>query len=243
MITALAVITGVAVVVLWAFYGFRYSARPAGLALSPSLADYVRPLAPNEAHGILLLAHWHLLPESYLYGLADVRIMANDMPSFLLGRVYAHGTWMYFPIDFLIKSTLSMLALLALTLFAITRRWLRPSLELAFVLIPPILYMLVSMGSHLNIGARHILARLSLLLHHHRSRRRRSAPRAANTKTPRALDPRHHRPAHLPHRHHRSRLAQLHQLRQRSLGRPHANLSLPLRLQYRLGPAAHRRLG
>ena len=64
---------------------------------------------------------------------------------------------MYFPIDFLIKSTLSMLALLALTLFAIARRWLRPSLELAFVLIPPILYMLVSMGSHLNIGARHIL--------------------------------------------------------------------------------------
>jgi Dolichyl-phosphate-mannose-protein mannosyltransferase len=157
MITALAVITGVAVIVLWAFYGFRFSARPAGLALTPSLADYIKPLAPREAHGILFLAHWHLLPESYLYGLADVRRVANDMPSFLLGRVYAHGTWMYFPIVFLIKSTLPMLALLALTLFAIARHWLRPSLELAFVLIPPIVYMLVSMGSHLNIGARHIL--------------------------------------------------------------------------------------
>jgi hypothetical protein len=157
MIAALAVITGVAVVVLWAFYGFRYSARPVGLALSPSLADYVKPLSSHEARSILLLAHWHLLPESYLYGLADVRLVANEMPSFLLGRVYAHGTWMYFPVDFLIKSTLSMLALLALTLFAITRRWLRPSLELAFVIIPPIVYMLVSMGSHLNIGARHIL--------------------------------------------------------------------------------------
>lgn len=157
MIAAFAIITGVAVIVLWAFYGFRFSARPAGLALSPSLANYVKPLAANEARGILLLAHWHLLPESYLYGLADVRLVANDMPSFLLGRVYAHGTWMYFPIVFLIKSTLSMLALLALTLFAIARRWLRPSLSLAFVLIPPIFYMLVSMGSHLNIGARHIL--------------------------------------------------------------------------------------
>jgi hypothetical protein len=157
MITALAIITGVAVVVLWAFYGFRFGARPAGLTLTPSLADYVKPLAPHEAHAILFLAHWHLLPESYLYGLADVRLVANDMPSFLLGRVYAHGTWMYFPIVFLIKSTLSMLALLALTLFAIARRWLRPSLELAFILIPPIVYMLVSMGSHLNIGARHIL--------------------------------------------------------------------------------------
>ncbi len=157
MITGLAVITCIAVIVLWAFYGFRFSARPAGLALSPSLAEYVKPLVPREARGILFLAHWHLLPESYLYGLADVRLVANDMPSFLLGRVYAHGTWMYFPVDFLIKSTLSMLGLLALTLFAIARRWLRPSLELAFVLIPPIVYMLVSMGSHLNIGARHIL--------------------------------------------------------------------------------------
>ena len=157
MLTALAVITGIAVLVLWAFYGFRFSARPAGLALSPPLADYVKPLAPSEARGILFLAHWHLLPESYLYGLADVRLVANGMPSFFLGHVYAHGTWMYFPILFLIKSTLSMLALLALTLVAIARRWLRTSLELAFVLIPPAAYMLVSMGSHLNIGARHIL--------------------------------------------------------------------------------------
>jgi hypothetical protein len=157
MLTALAVITGIAVIVLWAFYGFRFNARPAGLALSPPLDVYVRPLAPSEAHGILFFAHWHLLPESYLYGLADVRRVANDMPSFLLGRVYAHGTWIYFPVLFLIKSTLAMLALLALTLFAIARRWLRPSLELAFILIPPAVYMLVSMGSHLNIGARHIL--------------------------------------------------------------------------------------
>jgi tetratricopeptide (TPR) repeat protein len=50
-----------------------------------------------------------------------------------------------------------MLALLALTAFAIARRWLRFTLELFCVLIPPILYFLVSMGSHLNIGARHIL--------------------------------------------------------------------------------------
>ncbi len=157
MIGALAVITGVAVVVLWAFYGFRFSARPAGLTLSPSLADYVKPLASREARGILFFAHWHLLPESYLYGLADVRIMANGMPSFLLGRVYAHGTWMYFPILFLIKSTLSTLAFLALALFAMARRWLRPSIELTVVLLPPIVYMVVSMGSHLNIGARHIL--------------------------------------------------------------------------------------
>ncbi|HEX4155783.1 MAG TPA: phospholipid carrier-dependent glycosyltransferase [Acidobacteriaceae bacterium] len=157
MAAAFAIIVVIAVAVLWAFYGFRYAARPRGLSLWPSLADYVKPLAPDEAHGILFVAHLHLLPESWLYGLADVRRVANGYPSFLLGRVYPHGTWIYFPILFFIKSTLAMLALLALTLFAIARRWLRLSLELYFILVPPIVYMLVSMGSHLNIGARHIL--------------------------------------------------------------------------------------
>jgi 4-amino-4-deoxy-L-arabinose transferase-like glycosyltransferase len=157
MLGACVAITLIAATVLWAFYFFRYSARPPGLALSPTLAEYVRPLAPHEANGILLFAHLHLLPESWLYGLADVRRVANGYPSFLLGRVYPHGTWFYFPVLFIIKSTLAMLALLALTLFAIARRWLRFSFELYCVLVPTILYMLVSMTSHLNIGARHIL--------------------------------------------------------------------------------------
>src|ERR1700761_8338065 len=70
MLGACVAITILAAAVLWAFYFFRYSARPPGLALSPTLAEYVRPLAPHEAKGILLFAHLHLLPESWLYGLA-----------------------------------------------------------------------------------------------------------------------------------------------------------------------------
>jgi predicted membrane-bound mannosyltransferase len=157
MLGACVAITVIAAVVLWAFYGFRYSARPAGLALSPTLAEYVQPLAAHEAKGILLFARLHLLPESWLYGLADVRRVANGYPSFLLGRVYPHGTWFYFPVLFFIKSTLAMLVLLALTLFAMARRWLRFTFELYCMLVPPILYFVVSMTSHLNIGARHIL--------------------------------------------------------------------------------------
>lgn len=157
MIGALAAITFVSVVVLWAFYGFRYSARPGGLAMSPSLAEYVKPLAAREAEGILFFAHLHIFPESWLYGLADVRLVANGMPSFFLGRVYDHGTWTYFPVVFLIKSTLAMLMLLLLVCVAVVRRWLRLSRELWFMLVPPVVYMAVSMGSHLNIGARHIL--------------------------------------------------------------------------------------
>ncbi len=157
MLGSLAVVVLVGVTILWGFYGFRYAARPAPLALSPTLAEYVGPLAGVEAHGILLAARFHLLPESWLYGLADVRAMANGMPSYFFGRVYAHGVWFYFPVLFLIKSTLAMLVLLALTLFAVVRGWLRFSRELWCLIAPPALYLAVAMDSHLNIGARHIL--------------------------------------------------------------------------------------
>jgi hypothetical protein len=186
LLAALAVITVTAVLVLWAFYGFRYNARPVGLTLSPSLADYVGPLAGIEARGILFAARFHLLPESYLYGLADVRKMANDMPSYFFGHVYLHGIWYYFPAVFLIKSTLSLLAALALTAFAIARgrlrnpqNPLRNARALWFLIAPPALYFTVAMSSHLNIGARHILpvwvfccvlagAGLSALIDHNR---------------------------------------------------------------------------
>jgi hypothetical protein len=154
---ALAVVVVVAVLVLWSFYGFRYAARPAGLALSPSLAGYVGPLAGTEAHGILLAGRLHLLPESWLYGLADVRNMANGMPSYFFGKVYAHGVWFYFPVLFTIKSTLGLLGLLLLTVVAALMGWLRNRRELWFLVAPPAIYLLVAMDSHLNIGARHIL--------------------------------------------------------------------------------------
>jgi len=157
MVGALAVVVGIAVVVLWAFYGFRYAARPAGLVLSPSLAGYVAPLAPHEAAGILLLGKLRLLPESWLYGLADVRSMANGMTSYFMGRNYEHGVWFYFPVLFTIKSTLGMLGLLGLTVLTIVRGWLRGRMALVFLILPPVVYFIVAMTSHLNIGARHIL--------------------------------------------------------------------------------------
>ena len=38
-------------------------------------------------------ARWHLLPEAYLYGLADVGFTADFSHTYLLGRVYPHGVW------------------------------------------------------------------------------------------------------------------------------------------------------
>jgi hypothetical protein len=154
---ALVGISVIAIGVLWACYGFRYAARPAGLALHPSLAEYTQPLRPLEAHGILLFARFHLLPESYLYGLTDVRSMANGMPAFFMGKDYAHGVWQYFPAVFVIKSTLGFLALFVLSLYAMITGKVRRPLEVLFLAVPPVFYFAIAMESSLNIGARHIL--------------------------------------------------------------------------------------
>lgn len=157
MLGALASIAVIAVAVLWVFYGFRYNARPDGLLLAPSLAEYVMPLRPMEAKGILCLARFHILPESYLYGLADVRNMANGMPSYFFGKVYAHGIWYYFPTVLAIKSTIGFLGLVLLGKGAVVAGRFRRWREILFLTVPAGLYLFVAMTSHLNIGARHIL--------------------------------------------------------------------------------------
>lgn len=75
---AFAVIALVGVLVLWAFYGFRYAARPAGLQLIPSLSNYSESLTPFQKGAIWWIARLHLLPESYLFGMVDIRVFAGD---------------------------------------------------------------------------------------------------------------------------------------------------------------------
>jgi 4-amino-4-deoxy-L-arabinose transferase-like glycosyltransferase len=154
---AFAAIVVIGVTVLWAFYGFRYAARPAGLVMSTSLADYTQPLSHFNAAAVLGIAHLHLLPESYLIGLVDVKRMAQWYPTFILGKNYSHGVWWYFPVVIAVKTTLGLLALLALTGFAILSGSLRKGRELSYLIVPGGIYLAVAMLSGMNIGARHIL--------------------------------------------------------------------------------------
>ena len=157
LLGSLALITVMGFVVLWSCYGFRYAARPNGLQLNPPLVDYVQGLKPAEAWPISVMSRLHILPESYLYGLADVKLTANYYTSYVLGKVYAHGVWFYFPIAFLIKSTVGVLVLFALSLFVIATRRLNYRREILFLAVPVIFYLLVALTVGMNIGVRHIL--------------------------------------------------------------------------------------
>jgi 4-amino-4-deoxy-L-arabinose transferase-like glycosyltransferase len=154
---SLALIAVIGWAVLWSTYGFRYNARPDGLQLNPPLAVYVEGLKPYEASPIRIAARMHLLPESYLYGLVDVKLTANYYTSYVLGKVYAHNVWFYFPIAFLIKSTVGVLALLLLSLGVVATGRLNRWREILFLGVPVIFYLLVALTVGMNIGVRHIL--------------------------------------------------------------------------------------
>jgi hypothetical protein len=160
---ALAVVTVLAIGVLWAAYGFRYRARPAGVEMTPPLTAVVKGLEPRPAAAISALARWHALPESYIYGLTDVLDIASGSSSYVLGKVYRHGVWFYFPVAFAVKSTLGLLGLLLLGGAAVALRRLTQAREILFLLIPPLFYLAVAMSSGLNIGLRHILPMYAFL--------------------------------------------------------------------------------
>jgi 4-amino-4-deoxy-L-arabinose transferase-like glycosyltransferase len=145
------------VLVLWAFYGFRYSARPAGMTFSTSVAEYAEPLPHFESAIVVAVGRLHLLPESYLVGLVDVKLMSIAYPTFLLGKVYSHGLWYYFPLVILIKTTLGLLLLTVLAALATVTGKLTRHRELFYSLALPIFYLAVAVMSGMNIGARHLL--------------------------------------------------------------------------------------
>ena len=106
---------------------------------------------------MMAVSRLHLLPESYLVGLIDVKRAAAFYPTFLLGKVYAHGQWDYFPYVILIKTTLGLLLLMVLGAFATVTGKLKKRRELFYSLAPPVLYLAVAMMSGMNIGVRHLL--------------------------------------------------------------------------------------
>jgi hypothetical protein len=161
---ALLVMGILAVGVLWAFYGFRYAARPEGLTLNPPAPEILNAVPqPYQAAILGGLARWHVLPESYLCGLADVFATEAFYRSYLFGKAYPHGVWFYFPAAFLIKSTLTFVVLPLVVVIAIAARRLPARREILFLVVPIVFYFLVAMSSKMNIGVRHILPVYPLL--------------------------------------------------------------------------------
>jgi hypothetical protein len=99
----------------------------------------------------------HLLPEAYLYGLAQTQMKSLRRGSFLRGEYTSRGFQDYFLWTFLLKTPLVAMFAMAASLFFVIRRkelWRSPTM---FILAPVFLYLGVSLSSGLNIGHRHLL--------------------------------------------------------------------------------------
>lgn len=112
-------------------------------------------------------------PWLYLRGLL-LFIVTSSRPTFLLGHSYAHGQWFYFPVVFVLKSTLGFLGLLALLLALALRHRRRPGgvsiipeterLRWRVLWVSLIVFTAACMLSRITISIRHFMIPMVLLI-------------------------------------------------------------------------------
>ena len=158
-----------AVLIIWAFYGFRYSAFNPAL---PAADNFIEPwplmYAQTGRAGqmIHVLANLHALPEGFLYGAAYVVQTTQIRAAFLNGAYSVTGWRTFFLWAFALKTTIPFMAAAAWSLWMVLRRGVGEAgtAPLARRLLPltPLLTLIAvygafSLASHLNIGHRHLL--------------------------------------------------------------------------------------
>ncbi|HLF92521.1 MAG TPA: hypothetical protein VJB14_03615, partial [Planctomycetota bacterium] len=103
------------------------------------------------------------LPAGYLVGFAQVQEHSSQgHPAYALGAHSDRGWPWYFPFAFLVKTPLPTLILMGWGLVALARRRAGGGGREDFLLVPLIVYWVLSISSGLNIGVRHLLPVLSL---------------------------------------------------------------------------------
>lgn len=130
----MAEVTSVALLCVWAFYGFEMSPLPAfGVQFPmPAATHWTSVLAQSE---------W-----------ADIR------DTYFLGTLRVSGDWRYFPIAALIKNPLPLLGLVFLALLTSLRKHREGTHHSSALLwIFPLLYAGIAVYSKINIGYRHMI--------------------------------------------------------------------------------------
>lgn len=159
-----AAISAIGAFFIWAIYRFRFTARPANLTLDPATSEYLQHLSsPFTLHLLLWAANHHLLPEAYLYGLADTKISASSLPSYLFGQLTHQASRWYYPASLTIKSTLPFLGLLIVTIVALAARRWKVQREAIVLIVPATVLFVIASTSDIGIGFRHLLPIFPLL--------------------------------------------------------------------------------
>lgn len=148
-----------AFVAIWAICGFQYAPSESGTWLL-HLQDIapVRQAVPNVAKVVGWIDARQLLPNIFTQGFLFCLATLQEQSAFLAGQYSNVGWWYYFPVAFLIKTPIALLALLlAGVLLCVRRPRELGSANEAFVVLPIVVYLGFAMASAFNIGVRHIL--------------------------------------------------------------------------------------
>jgi len=153
--------------VIWAFFGFRFSAMnpelPAGILTYPW--SFLLDDSGIIGKAADLCRSLHLLPEAFIYGFLFVLKRAGARGAFLDGEVSIHGWTEFFPKALAYKTTPALLLasvagalVIALVIAGKQPEPLRERLKKAVpLLVLFVVYWAFSLTSQLNIGHRHIL--------------------------------------------------------------------------------------
>lgn len=157
-------------VLIWASFGFRYSAFAAATTGNDAFLGQVKD-EPGIAGWLLWTARqFHLLPEAYIYGVGLTLQFASERAAFLNGEFSTTGWWWYFPYAFAVKSTIPGLTIGLLALAGVLARWRRKNGSGSWsdrawasiyagapLLALVVVYWAFALNTNLNIGQRHLL--------------------------------------------------------------------------------------
>ncbi len=158
---AVALISVLALGIVWSGYGMRFAAYPAATQLQDP-----RPTAPSASQRVMLeLGDRHLLPQAYLEGFARTLAISNQgSVAFVAGKTYLHAPWFSTPLNFLIRNTAAMLAMILLAGFGIAITFRQQRRKRLFLLVPAAIYLAVCLHASINVGVRYLLPMFPFLL-------------------------------------------------------------------------------
>jgi hypothetical protein len=156
-----AAIAAMALVVIWASYGFRGALSPDPTVRAELRKVLEEPKEHSWQRAIVAAADAAVVPEDYARGLLFVMKHSERRPTFLCGRLSESGFPHYFLATFLLKTPIPLLLLVLVAVFRIPRL---PPRTAAFLWVPPALYFAVALSRGLQIGHRHLLPVLPFLL-------------------------------------------------------------------------------
>ena len=148
-----------AFIIIWFSYGFSISAPPPPIGtLSENIKMWANWNIPTIFDGIFDRIRPALFPADYYKGLILViRHALGGHGSFLLGETSNTGWWYYFPVAIFVKTPIAFFIFLALSVIGYKKVRTKEWFDEALIIVPPLIYLLLSMNSKADLGVRHVL--------------------------------------------------------------------------------------